>query len=72
VRLQHVSVVIPTDAAPPRQLHSRLAVGHLDGLRVRLETAGVEARDGTELGGRPRFTCRGPSGNLLELARIDA
>ena len=41
------------------------------GLRGRLEEAGVETRDATELVGRPRFTCRDPFGNLVELARID-
>jgi catechol 2,3-dioxygenase-like lactoylglutathione lyase family enzyme len=118
VRLQHVSVVIPTDGAerarafyggvlgleerdvlpkldpagfvwfraggdlelhlmlsdeaPPRQPHFCLAVDDLDGLRARLEAAGVATRDGTELRGRPRFTCRDPFGNLIELARIEA
>ena len=33
--------------------------------------AGVETRDATELVGRPRFTCRDPFGNLVELAHID-
>jgi hypothetical protein len=51
--------------------HFCLAVDDLDGLRARLEAAGVATRDGTELVGRPRFTCRDPFGNLVELARID-
>ncbi len=59
------------DEAPPERAHFCLAVDDLEGLRARLEAAGVEARDGTELVGRPRFTCRDPSGNLVELARIE-
>jgi len=119
VRLQHVSVVIPPDAAdrarafyggvlgleerdvlprldpagfvwyraggdcelhlmlsdeqPPSGPHFCLAVdGDLEALRSRLEAAGVETRTGTELVGRPRFTCRDPFGNLIELARLDS
>jgi catechol 2,3-dioxygenase-like lactoylglutathione lyase family enzyme len=55
----------------PVSPHFCLAVDDLDGLRARLEAAGVATRDGTELVGRPRFTCRDPFGNLVELARID-
>ncbi len=59
------------DEPPPEQPHFCLAVdGDLGALRRRLEEAGVETRDGTELVGRPRFTCRDPFGNLVELARI--
>jgi catechol 2,3-dioxygenase-like lactoylglutathione lyase family enzyme len=51
--------------------HLCLAVdADLAALRARLEAAGVETRDGTELAGRPRFTCRDPFGNLIELAEI--
>jgi catechol 2,3-dioxygenase-like lactoylglutathione lyase family enzyme len=60
-----------TGERPPEGPHFCLAVdGDLDELRRRLEDAGVETRDGTELVGRPRFTCRDPFGNLIELARI--
>jgi catechol 2,3-dioxygenase-like lactoylglutathione lyase family enzyme len=56
---------------PPAQPHFCLAVdGGLARLRARLEAAGVETRDGTELAGRPRFTCRDPFGNLIELAHV--
>ena len=34
--------------------------------------AGVETRDGTQLEGRRRFTCRDPFGNLIELAHLAA
>jgi catechol 2,3-dioxygenase-like lactoylglutathione lyase family enzyme len=60
------------DEAPPEQPHFCLVTDDLEGLRARLEAAGVETRDGTELLGRPRFTCRDPFGNLVELARLDA
>jgi catechol 2,3-dioxygenase-like lactoylglutathione lyase family enzyme len=58
------------DEPPPRQAHFCLAADDLDDLRSRLEAAGVATRDGTELVGRARFTCRDPFGNLIELARF--
>jgi catechol 2,3-dioxygenase-like lactoylglutathione lyase family enzyme len=61
------------EEAPPVGPHFCLVVeGDLDELRARLEAAGVETRDGTELVGRPRFMCRDPFGNLIELARLEA
>ena len=61
------------DEPPPEHPHFCLAVdSDLAGLRARLENAGVETRDGTELVGRPRFTCRDPFGNLIELARLES
>jgi catechol 2,3-dioxygenase-like lactoylglutathione lyase family enzyme len=60
------------DERPPETPHFCLAVdGDLGELRARLEAAGVPTRDGTELVDRPRFTCRDPFGNLIELARMD-
>jgi catechol 2,3-dioxygenase-like lactoylglutathione lyase family enzyme len=60
-----------TGELPPEGPHFCLAVDRdLGGLRRRLEEAGVKTRDGTELVDRPRFTCRDPFGNLIELARI--
>jgi catechol 2,3-dioxygenase-like lactoylglutathione lyase family enzyme len=57
---------------PPEQPHFCLAVEDgLDELRARLEAGGVETRDGTALAGRPRFTCRDPFGNLIELTRLE-
>jgi catechol 2,3-dioxygenase-like lactoylglutathione lyase family enzyme len=50
--------------------HACLAVDDLDGLRERLETGGYEVSDTTEIVGRPRFFCRDPFGNLLELCRM--
>ena len=59
------------DEPPPDRAHFCLAVDDLDEIRSRLESAGIATRDGTELVGRPRFTCRDPFGNLIELARIE-
>ncbi len=33
--------------------------------------AGVATRAGSALVGRPRFTCRDPFGNLIELTRLE-
>ena len=56
---------------PPAQLpHFCLAVDDLGALRAHIEAAGVATRDGTVLVGRPRFTCRDPFGNLVELATV--
>src|ERR1044072_1532152 len=39
----------------------------LDQVRQRLEGAGVEVADTVEIVGRPRFMCRDPFGNRVEL-----
>ena len=59
------------DEPPPQLPHFCLAVDDLVALRARIEAAGVATRDGTVLVGRPRFTCRDPFGNLVELATVD-
>ncbi len=58
--------------APPDKPHFCLAVDELDELRARLETAGIETADPTPILGRPRFMCRDPFGNRIELVHIDA
>jgi catechol 2,3-dioxygenase-like lactoylglutathione lyase family enzyme len=60
--------VFESDERPPRGQHFclRLDTG-LAELRARLESAGVEVEDTTEIVGRPRFMCRDPFGNRLEL-----
>jgi catechol 2,3-dioxygenase-like lactoylglutathione lyase family enzyme len=61
-----------TGEEPPRGPHFCLAVDtNLDALRARLEAAGIATRDGTELLGRQRFSCRDPFGNLIELTRLE-
>jgi len=60
------------DEEPPERAHFCLVVeDDLEGLRARLVAAGVQTRDATPLAGRPRFFCRDPFGNLVELARIE-
>jgi catechol 2,3-dioxygenase-like lactoylglutathione lyase family enzyme len=59
------------DEEPADRPHFCLVVDDLDGLRARLEEAGVETREATPLVGRPRFTVRDPFGNLIELAYIE-
>ncbi len=59
------------DEQPPVRPHFCLAVDDLPRLRLRLGAAGVAIREGSELRGRPRFTCRDPFGNLIELTRIE-
>jgi catechol 2,3-dioxygenase-like lactoylglutathione lyase family enzyme len=57
--------------APERdQRHFCLVVDDLAAVRTRLEEAGVDTHDPTEIVGRPRFMCRDPFGNLVELTRF--
>jgi catechol 2,3-dioxygenase-like lactoylglutathione lyase family enzyme len=42
----------------------------LDELRKKLESARVEVRDTQEIVGRPRFMCRDPFGNRVELTQF--
>jgi catechol 2,3-dioxygenase-like lactoylglutathione lyase family enzyme len=60
-----------TPEPAPDKPHFCLLVDELDELRARIDAAGIETRDPTELIGRPRFMCRDPFGNLIEFARID-
>ena len=65
--------LMQTGDGPPPNAHLALAVdAGLDELRARLESAGVETRTPTEIIGRPRFMCRDPFGNLLELTELPA
>jgi catechol 2,3-dioxygenase-like lactoylglutathione lyase family enzyme len=62
-----------TGEEPPPSAHFCLAVdGGLDELRARIESAGIETRTPTEIVGRPRFMCRDPFGNLVELTQLPA
>jgi catechol 2,3-dioxygenase-like lactoylglutathione lyase family enzyme len=57
---------------PPQRPHFCLVVDDdLDAVRARLEAAGVETRDVTEIVGRPRFMCRDPFGNRVELTHFE-
>jgi catechol 2,3-dioxygenase-like lactoylglutathione lyase family enzyme len=44
----------------------------LDALRSRIEAGGTETSEATPIVGRPRFFCRDPFGNLVELTRIES
>ena len=50
--------------------HFALAVDDLDAVRGRLEAAGHETADATPIPNRPRFFCRDPFGNRVELTAI--
>jgi catechol 2,3-dioxygenase-like lactoylglutathione lyase family enzyme len=52
--------------------HFCLAVDDVESFRRRLSDAGVETVDATEIVGRPRFFCRDPFGNRVELTTIGA
>lgn len=59
-----------SDEPPTRSQHFCLRVDSgLDELRSTLEAAGVEVADATEIVGRPRFMCRDPFGNRIELTQ---
>jgi hypothetical protein len=45
-------------------------VADLDGLRARLEEAGVEIDEADPIENRPRFFCHDPFGNRVELTSI--
>jgi catechol 2,3-dioxygenase-like lactoylglutathione lyase family enzyme len=55
-------------AAAAQHFCLRLDGGLLE-LRERLEAAGVEITDTVEIVGRPRFMCRDPFGNRVELTQ---
>ena len=59
---------------PPGQDHSArhfcLAVDDVEEIRARLEAAGVTVVGAPIIPGRPRYFCRDPFGNLLELTTI--
>jgi catechol 2,3-dioxygenase-like lactoylglutathione lyase family enzyme len=64
--------LMPVEGPTPGGGHFCLAVDDLDAVRRRLEEACVETSDATEIVGRPRFFCRDPFGNLIELTTIGA
>jgi catechol 2,3-dioxygenase-like lactoylglutathione lyase family enzyme len=59
-----------SDEPAPRAQHFCLRLDDgLAALRGRLENAGVEVADTVEIVGRPRFMCRDPFGNRVELTQ---
>ena len=56
--------------APRTGAHFCLDVDDLDAVRSRLEEAGAGIEEARPIGNRPRFFCRDPFGNLIELTSI--
>lgn len=56
---------------PASQRHFCLDVEDLDHVRRRLEASGAEPYDDVPIPGRPRFFCRDPVGNLVELTHVE-
>ncbi|MEZ4868820.1 MAG: VOC family protein [Caldilineaceae bacterium] len=50
--------------------HFCLAVDDVEALRLRLEAAGVTVVGDIPIPGRPRYFCRDPFGNLIEITTI--
>ncbi len=63
---------LPTDERPTEhdQRHICLVVDDLEAYRQRLLEAGVEITEAEPIPYRPRFFCRDPFGNLVELTTI--
>lgn len=63
-----------TDESPnPRSArHFCLAVDDVEALRARLEAAGVAVEHTTPIPGRPRYVCRDPFNNLIEITTIES
>ena len=67
-----------SEETPPVSQHLCLRLSGSSGgeglveLRERLEAAGVEVEDTDEIVGRPRFMCRDPFGNRIELTEWEA
>ena len=51
--------------------HFCLAVDSVEKLRERLEEAGVAVVGTTRIPGRPRYFCRDPFGNMVEITTIE-
>jgi catechol 2,3-dioxygenase-like lactoylglutathione lyase family enzyme len=57
---------VEQDFRPARKAHPAFLVGGLGELRARLEDAGAELQDDTQLEGHERFYASDPFGNRLE------
>ncbi len=60
----------PVPPHPQAQRHFCLEVEDVEAWRRRVEAAGVETSDQVAIPNRPRFFCRDPFGNLVELTTI--
>ncbi len=52
--------------------HFCLVVGDLNGLKHKLVEAGIETWEPATIQGRPRFFCRDPFRNIIEVTTIEA
>lgn len=59
-----------TEPLVENEQHFCLAVDDVDAYRERLSTAGVAIIEATPIPGRPRFFCRDPFSNLVELTTL--
>ena len=66
-----VHVGVEGDFRPARKAHPAFLVDGLDALRKRLEDAGIETVDDTQLRGHRRFYASDPFGNRLEFIEQD-
>ena len=73
-RMGDTELHVFTDDAPnPRSArHFCLAVDDVEALRTRLEEAGVTVEHTTPIPGRPRYFCRDPFNNLIEITTIES
>lgn len=55
----------------PSGRHFCLAVDNVEALRERLEAAGVAVVGTTRIPGRPRYFCRDPFGNMVEITTVE-
>lgn len=51
--------------------HFCLAVDDVEALRERLEAAGIAVVGTTPIPGRPRYFCRDPFGNMIEITTVE-
>jgi catechol 2,3-dioxygenase-like lactoylglutathione lyase family enzyme len=61
----------PPGLTPTARRHFCLEVDDLDAFRARLDAAGIETYDQAAIPNRPRFFCRDPFGNLVEVLAIE-
>jgi catechol 2,3-dioxygenase-like lactoylglutathione lyase family enzyme len=58
------------EMGPASRRHVALLTDNLQGLRRRLQAAGVESEEAISLEGMERFYCRDPFGNRLEIVEM--
>jgi catechol 2,3-dioxygenase-like lactoylglutathione lyase family enzyme len=61
----------PQGLTPVARRHCCLQVDDLEAARARIEGSGVETSGAAEIPNRPRFFCRDPFGNLIEMLAVE-